>query len=115
MENIENDFEELSFEMFSSALKKVSNKHKRRYQFILNGGKSLINALFFLYSTVWKKEIIPDTWYDSLLIQLPKGKPNLNNLDNIRHIHLKDIVPSLFGQILTLHAKDTLIDNMSKF
>ena len=115
VENIENDCEELSFEMFSSALKKVSNKHKSRYQFILNAGKSLINALFFLYSTVWKKEVIPDTWHDSLLIQLPKGKPNLNNLDNIRHIHLKEIVPSLFGQIITLHAKDTLIDNMSKF
>ena len=51
-EEIENDLEELSFDMFLDAMKNVSTKHKTRYKFILNAGTSLINALFRLYSLV---------------------------------------------------------------
>ena len=57
---------------------------------------------------------MPDSWYNSLLVQLPKGKDK-HNLDGMRHIHVKEETPKLFSQIVTLEAKENLIENMSKF
>ena len=104
-----------STELFQKVLRDVSKKNKDKYKFILNGGTSLQNALFSLFCSVWKCEKIPETWHNSLLVQIPKGKATPNNLDNMRHIHVKEEVPKLFSQIVTNAAKDNLIGNMSKF
>ena len=58
-ERIEHDNEELSREQFEAALRAVERKHKDKYKFILNGGKSLQNAIFSLFATVWKEEKSP--------------------------------------------------------
>ena len=60
-------------------------------------------------------EKIPEGWKKSTLVQLYKGKGNKNDLDNMRHIHIKSEVPKLFSQIVTNVAKENLFDNMSKF
>ena len=114
-ERLDDNIEELSYEMFLNAMKKVSLKHKDKYQYILRAGNSLLNAIFSLYSLVWKKEDIPESWSDSLLVQLPKSKAKEYDLNGLRHIHLKEDLPKLFRQIVTLAAKDNLINNMSKF
>ena len=44
-----------------------------------------------------------------------KGKGTPDNLDNMRHIHVKEEVPKLFSQIVINAAKHNLVDNMSKF
>ena len=67
-EKVENDLEELSREQFETALRNVEKKHKEKYKFILNGGKSLQNAVFSLFFSVWKNETIPDVWYNSMLV-----------------------------------------------
>ena len=105
----------LTREQFDKVLRTVERKHKNKYKFILNGGISLKNAIFSLFCSVWKNETIPEVWYNSLLVQIYKGKGSPNNLDNIRHIHLKEEVPKLFSQIVTMAAKDNLVENMSKF
>ena len=99
-EVINDDVEELSQEMFFSALKMVAKKHPNKYKFLLKAGKSLLDAVYNLFSIVWKHEILPEGWSDSLLIQLYKGKGSKSNLDNIRHIHIKEEIPKLFGQIV---------------
>ena len=71
--------------MFMKALKRVSIKHKDKYKFILKAGTSLLNAIFDLFTVVWKREEIPDKWCESLLVQLSKGKGY--QLDDLRHIH----------------------------
>ena len=114
-ERLEDDIDELSEERFNEALKAVAIKHKDKYKFILKAGKSLIGALFSLFVKVWRNEIIPDTWHNSLLVQLPKSKAKTNNPDNLRHIHVKEEIPKLFGNIVTLAAKDNLVKNMTKF
>ena len=114
LEQVENDMDNLTREQFDKALRTVERKHKNKYKFILNGGISLKNALFSLFCSVWKNETIPEVWYNSLLVQIYKGKGSPNNLDNIRHIHLKEEVPKLFSQIVTMAAKDNRVANMSK-
>ena len=52
---------------------------------------------------------------DTLLIQLWKGKGSRHSMENLRFLHIKDIYPKLFSQIVLLSVKDKLIENMSKF
>ena len=114
-EVVEYDDNEMSYEQFEAALRHVSKRHKDKYMFILKGGNSLKNAIFSLFATVWKEENLPEIWQNSLLIQLYKGKNSKFSLDSMRFIHLKEDIPKLFSQIVTLAAKDNLINNMSKF
>ena len=66
-EYVENDIEELDRELFQKVLRDVGRKSKDKYKFILNGGTSSHNALYFLFRSAWKYEKIPETWYNSLL------------------------------------------------
>ena len=72
-------------------------------------------SLWKLFQNVWKTENIPESWYNSKVIQLPKGRTPINQLQNMRHIHDRDETFKFFGQIVTDFAKSTIIDNMSKF
>ena len=105
-EKIEDDIDELSLEMFNEALKTVASKNGEKYKFLLRAGHSVINALFILFSEVWKTEKIPEGWMESLLVQLPKGNSDRSNLNNIRHIHLRNQTSKLFSQIVTQEARD---------
>ena len=109
------DCENLRHDQFKSALDYVSKKHSNKYKFILKGGKSLLSAIYDLFSKVWRTEVIPDVWFNSTLVQLYKGKGSINELDSMRYIHIKADIQKLFGQIVISAAKDNLIDNMSKF
>ena len=64
-EKIPGDNEELTEDMYNKAIEKVSKTHKSKCKFILNGGRALQNAVFDLFSSVWKSENIPEGWYNS--------------------------------------------------
>ena len=74
-----------------------------------------IEAVFHLCKAVWYSEEIPASWHKSRLIQLFKGKGERTELDNYRHIHIKDEVPKVFGHLVMSAAREKLFDNMSKF
>ena len=114
-EIVPNDLNEMTEDQFNEALKVVASKHPDKYKYILRGGSSLKNAIFQLFSVVWRKESIPDSWYNTELVQLPKNGSDKNSLENFRFIHCKQDIPKLFSQIVTQCAKDDLISNMTKF
>ena len=114
-EVIENDINELSLDMFNKTLRSVSRKKADKYKFILKAGQSLINAIFNIFNSVWKSEYIPKDWHRSDLVQLWKGKGSVSDLNNIRHLHVKCDLAKLFCQIVMSQAKDTLVNNMSKY
>ena len=60
-------------------------------------------------------EKIPTSWNESTIIQLPKGKSKLGDLDGIRHIHDKKEAYKFFGHIVTAVAKEPIFKNMPKF
>ena len=114
-DQVTDDIEELPLNLFNKALKKVNEKPGDKYKFIVRGGFSLKNALFTLFSIVWKTEQIPDNWYNSELVQLWKKRSSKSCLDMYRHIHLKDDTAKLFGQIVTMAAEENMVSNMTKF
>ena len=106
---------ELSEDMFISALKRLKEKHSDKYRFILRGGKSLYDALFVLMKAVWNSEEIPSLWKKTDIVQIYKGKGNMNEVSNYRNIHTKCDTRKLFGEILTHEVKFKTNENISKF
>ena len=116
-EVIEDDIENLSWEQFWRTILSLKEKKSSKYEFLLKGGHSVLVAIFHLCKAVWSTEHIPTSWHKSSLIQLfkGKGKGERSILDNYRHIHLKDEVPKVFGDLVMSAARDKLYANMSKF
>ena len=93
----------------------LHRKKSRKYEFILKGGNSLLAALYKLFQVVWDREVKPDMWCNTVLIQLYKGKGPKSNLDNLRNIHTKMDIPKFFGNIVTNAVKPIILENMSPF
>ena len=90
-EIVPNDYEDMTVEQYSNALKEVSSKHPEKYKFIIKGGASLHNALIHLFSTVWRTEVIPDLWINTELVQLWKGKGDKNSMSSQRFCTSKNV------------------------
>ena len=114
-EVVDDDIEELSLETFHKTMELMEKKHGKKCEFILKAGQSLKGALLNLYKIVWRTEVLPKEWQESTITQLPKGKGPINNLENIRHIHDRNIFSKYFGQMVLAEAKENLFDNLSKY
>ena len=113
-ENLEKDID-LSTEMFEESLNILRIKNKDKYRFILHGGKDLKLALFKLFKIVWCTEQIPDQWRKTDIIQLYKGKGEIDEFGSQRNIHMKNEIQKFFGHIVMSKAKTLILDNMSKY
>ena len=114
VESIQNDVHNnLSVQMFDETLKALSVRDGK-YEFIMNGGPALKAALFSVCQSVWKTEIFPENWQKTTLIQLYKGKGPRNDLENMRHIHIKNEFSKFFGHLVVTAVKPHLFKNLSK-
>ena len=112
-EQLENDVE-FTEEIFEDTLK-LLHKKGEKYNFIVKAGKSLHNALFKLFNVVWTFQKKPDSWRDSVVIQLDKKKNESTELEKKRHIHTKEQIPKFFGNIVANQIKPILAKNTSPF
>ena len=90
------DAEDLTEEDFGNMMKKLSNKSKDKYQYLLKAGASFKIAIFKLFQQVWKTETKPNKFKETTIIQLYKGKGDMDDLNNHRNIHMKDFLPKAF-------------------
>ena len=114
-EFVEDDHNELTVEQFERTMSTLLKKKPTKYEFLLKGGYALKKALFHLCRVTWRTEEIPPTWHKSTLVQLYKGKGDRTELENYRHIHLKDDIPKVFGHLVMSAARDKLFSSTSKF
>ena len=64
----------LTREMYKVSLQEIGSKKKEKYQFILNAGDDLYEALLHIFQLVWTSEVKPDQRRNTNIIQLYKGK-----------------------------------------
>ena len=115
-EIVHDDLDELPEDLFNETLKQISEKPGNKYEFIKKAGYSYIQALYQLFSTVWKTEKIPNKWHESTLTQLFKpGKKDVTNLNNFRHIHNRQELSKFFTLMVINIAKEKILKNMSKY
>ena len=114
-EYVSQDIDELTLDMFNNTLRSLARKKADKYKFIIKGGQSLMNAIFNTFTSIWRSEKIPPDWHQSELVQLWKGKGMVSDLNNFRHIHIKNDLGKVFSQIVMAQAKDKIVNNMSKF
>ena len=114
-ENVENDIDELPVSIFEKAMNQIAKKHSDKYQFILQGGKSMKDAIFKLMKLVWRTEIIPKGWKKSTLVQIWKQKGWKEDLEMMRFIHMRTDLSKLLGMMVTETVKETLVKNMTVY
>ena len=105
----------LTYDMYQDTLEELAKKKGEKYEFILKSGPSLKNAIYKLFVSVWKTERKPEEWRKTSIIQIPKGKTESGNLNNMRNIHLKEPIPKMFGHIIMNQVKEKLMKNMTKY
>ena len=111
----DDDHDELTKDDFHNVLDMLKNKSKEKYKFILNAGSSLKEALFRLFRNVWKQEARPQQWKSTTIIQLYKGKGEMEDLNNHRNIHTKEDVPKAFEMAVVDFSKPKIVTKCSKF
>ena len=115
-EKVEEDLEELPFDVFMKILNDLKNKPGGKYDFITKSGYNLLSSIFNLFQIIWRSERIPDDWRESLLTQLFKGgQKDFRELDSQRFIHEKNSILKFFQQIVMFYTKPLIYKNMSKF
>ena len=72
-EEIPDDINHLTNEMFEETYKALGSK-VGKYEFIMKGGAALKSALLKVCQSVWISEKMPESWHETTLIQLYKGK-----------------------------------------
>ena len=116
MKEIIEDDVNFSNEPFLNSLQSIKKKGGDKYKFIVRAGQAYLAALFKLYKIVWKKEKKPDSWKNTVLIQLEKkGKKDKTDLDSRRHIHTKEEPQKFFSKIVTDVLKPNLFKELSPF
>ena len=98
------DSDQLDRETFEKTCLDLSKKPGSKYDFITRAGTSLKLALFNLFRIIWEKEILPEGWLESTIIQLKKGKRFDNDLDDIRNIHDRDLLSKIFSHMVISKA-----------
>ena len=73
-ERLENDVENLPIETFNKVLEAIQKKSGNKYDFVVKGGASLKEALFHLYKSIWKTEMIPQHWKNQWSFNRAKPK-----------------------------------------
>ena len=114
-ERVEADLEVLPMELFHKTLDSLSHKPGKKYRFITDAGTSLKSALFNLFSRIWECEQIPESWHESTVIQLKKGKSKENDFNDIRHIHDRNIFSKFLSHMVLSEAKPILFENLTKY
>ena len=102
-------------EIFNKSFNILKKKPGGKYNFIVKSGSALKSALFNLFRVIWDLERKPESWRNTVLIQLYKGRGPRDNLDFQRNIHTKIDVPKFFGHIVATAAKPNLIGQMSPY
>ena len=100
---------------FDDMLKNLKKKKAEKYKFTLKGGKSYVEALFYLYKRVWETEEKPLSWEKTNCTMLYKGKGSKNEFGNQRFIHSKEEIPKSFETLVIDKAKPKIIKRCSKF
>ena len=114
LEEIPDDLNNITADMLNDTFKALSMKNEK-YELIMKGGPALKAALFSVCQSVLTTEKFPENWRETTLIQLYKGKGPRNNLENLRHIHIKNEFSKFFGHLVVTAVKPHLYRNLSKF
>ena len=72
-------------------------------------------AIFKIFQFVYETEKRPDDWLNTTIVQIYKGKGDMDDLSNHRNIHMKDYLPKTFETIFVEKSKQKIIKKCSKY
>mgnify|MGYP001162975371 FL=1 len=92
--------EELDREDFERVIEKIKLNNKNVYRDFMMAGSKFKNAIFHFYSMCYKQEKMPESFYETELLKLYKGKGVRSELKSNRFIHLKGWMAKTYEKML---------------
>ena len=105
--------EDISSDDFDEAIKKFKKKNKKAYNYIVKAGESFKNGMFKFMERIHSDENLPNSWENTVLIQIFKGKGARELLENNRFIHSKFWKPKLYEAMVVAKSKPFISKNTS--
>ena len=82
-------------DLFNKVLNKFKSSSKKSYDFLTKAGSKFQNSCFKMCEKMFKTEQFPETFKDTMLHMLYKGKGRKEDLSCNRFIHCKSWLPRL--------------------
>ena len=113
-EEIIDDEPVLTRRRFEATWHTLKATKKEKYKFIFGAGPDIKEALYALFSVVWRTEKCPEEWDKTKIIQIFKAGL-VEDLDNYRNIHIKSEAGKMFSHLVVSKIKERITNNMSEF
>ena len=81
----------------------------------MKAGDSFKDGIFKFMERIHSEEITPDSWENTVLVQIYKGKGLRELLENNRFIHSKVWRPKLYEAMIVANSKPFIFGNTSKY
>ena len=90
-------------------LDRLKAKNKRSYDFIVKSGQKFKEAILILVKRVINTEEIPETFLETVLVQLYKGKGSQQELSNSRFLHIKNWMPRVCESLAVSGMREDIL------
>ena len=101
--------------IFNKVVKKFEKSKKSNYDFLVNTGKKLKEAVFRLAQKMILEEDFPSCFDETTLHQIYKGTGKKEELSNNRYIHSKEWLPRLTEGLVVDNIKNKILKGSSPY
>ena len=102
--------EELEYVDFERVIEKIRLNNKNVYRDFMKAGSSFKRAIFHFYNMCYVQEKMPESFYDTELLKLYKGKGVRAELKSNRFIHLKGWMAKTYEKMLMTKMEDKMFN-----
>ena len=107
---------EAEFGVYESLLNKFKISGKKNYDFITKAGKLYQEAVFYLCKRMILEEVFPESFKQTILHMIYKGKGRRENLSENRFIHSKTWLPRVVeGLVVQGGLREPLLEKSSAY
>ena len=101
-------------EAFERVLEKFKVNNKRNYDFLVRGGDNFKHAIYFLVKRmIEEEEAFGNTFGDTTLYNIYKGKVKKEDLESMRFIHSKSYLPRTVEAVVVDGMKEEILAQSS--
>ena len=107
--------EELEYGDFERVIKKIRLNNKNVYRDLMKAGDKFRRSVFSFYNLCYTQEKMPESFYDTELLKLYKGKGVRAELKSNRFIHLKGWMAKTYEKMLMTKMEEKMFHCTPEF
>lgn len=103
--------DELVWKDYERVIEKIKLNNKNVYRDFIKAGERMKEAIFKFYQKCYKLEKMPESFSDTELLRLYKGKGDRTELQKNRFLHLKPWGPKVYEKLIMTKIEDKMFNH----